>query len=66
MVGKIVDDPSNKDDILIQIKVKSNVIIKQWKDNTNYLCNTINPNENSNNHIWQGFNGVYAGIGFLK
>jgi hypothetical protein len=29
MVGKIVDDPSNKDDILIQIKVKSNVIIKQ-------------------------------------
>ncbi|CAN5829096.1 hypothetical protein BH23THE1_BH23THE1_31240 [soil metagenome] len=29
IVGKIVDDPSNKDDILIQIKVKSNVIIKQ-------------------------------------
>ncbi|MDN5847135.1 MAG: hypothetical protein L0H53_12780 [Candidatus Nitrosocosmicus sp.] len=29
IVGKIVDDPSNNDDILIQIKVKSNVIIKQ-------------------------------------
>ena len=31
IIGKIIDDPSNKDDILIQIKVKSKVIIKQWR-----------------------------------
>ena len=51
IVGKIIDDSSNKSDILDQIRVKTNVIIKQWKDNCNDLRSAIHPNENLNSRI---------------
>jgi hypothetical protein len=50
IVGKIIDDSSNKYDILNQIKVKTNVIIKQWKDNCKDSHSAIHLNENLNTH----------------